>query len=91
MREKYKVSFPNRKLLEEATIRAMETYGNAMSVQQINSKVVEILDLPDEVVRLEDETGQGTMLQFRLRWTRTDLKNKGIIVKLGNGMWQLKE
>lgn len=83
--------FPSKKLLEEATIRALETTGNAMSVQQINGGVIDILNLPDEIVQLEDETGQGTMLQYRLRWIRTELKNKGIIINLGKGIWQLKE
>ena len=83
--------FPNKKLLEEATIQALKSIGTPMSVKQINNKVIEILNLPDEVVQLEDETGQGTMLQFRLRWIRTELKNKGKIVKLGKGMWQISE
>ena len=91
MRKKSNSAFPSNKLLEEATIQAMESFGNAVSVKQINSKVIGILSLPDEVVQLEDETGQGTMLQYRLRWARTELKNKGKIVKLGKGMWQLKE
>ena len=52
----------------------MEFFANAVSVKQINSKVIGILNLSDEVVQLEDETGHSTMLQFGLRWTRTVLK-----------------
>ena len=89
--EKRNSTFPSRKILEEATIRVLETAGKAMSVQQINGRVIEILNLADEVVQLEDETGQGTMLQFRLRWIRTELKNKGIIVNVGKSIWKLKD
>ena len=84
-------SFPSNKKLAEATIKALEDFGKAMSVPQINVKVIEILDLPDEIVQLEDENGLGTKLEYRLRWIRTDLKTKGKIVNLKKGFWQLKE
>lgn len=43
------------------------------------SKVIEILDLPNKIVNLEDESDMGTKLNYRLRWCRTNLKSAGKI------------
>lgn len=57
--------------------------------EQINLKVIEILSLPDEIVQMEDENGLGTKLNYRLRWSRTNLKSRGQIKNIKRGTWSL--
>ena len=52
-------------------------------------KVIEVLSLSDEIVQLEDESGLGTKLNYRLRWARTNLKSKGKIKNVTRGTWTL--
>lgn len=80
--------FPTNKMLEEAVIQALQQLGGEAKVPDINAKVIEILQLPQEIVELEDDYGIGTKLSYRLRWARTNLKGKKIdnVVK---GTWKL--
>lgn len=80
--------FPTNKMLEGAVIEALQQLGGEASVPEINAKVIEILQLPQEIVELEDDYGIGTKLSYRLRWARTNLKGKKIdnVVK---GTWKL--
>ena len=80
--------FPTNKVLEEAVIEALRQLGGEARVPAINAKVIEILQLPKEIVELEDDYGIGTKLSYRLRWARTNLKGKKIdnVVK---GTWRL--
>jgi len=81
-------SFPSNSTLEQAIIESLDLLGGEASVKEINSKVIEVLNLSDEVVNLEDESGLGTKLNYRLRWCRTNLKGKKMenVVK---GKWRL--
>ena len=80
--------FPSNSKLEQAIIDALELLGGEAKVPEINTKVIEILQLPQEIVELEDESGMGTKLNYRLRWCRTNLRGKKIenVVK---GTWRL--
>lgn len=82
MKEMY---FPSNGMLEEAVIKSLELLGGTATTKQINQKVIEVLELPDEVVQLEDESGLGTKLNYRLRWARTNLKSKGKIKNVTKG------
>lgn len=83
------MEFPTRMMLEDAIISALETFGGKATTREINSKVIEILALPQEVVELEDESGLGTKLDYRLRWCRTNLKAQGRIFNERKGIWCL--
>lgn len=84
-----KVYFPSNSMLEDAVLQSIEILGGTATTEQINKKVIEVLNLPDEVVQLEDESGLGTKLDYRLRWARTVLKQKGKIKNVKRGTWTL--
>ena len=84
-----KMYFPFNGILEEAVIKSLELLGGTATTKQISQKVIEVLELPDEVVQLEDESGFGTKLNYRLRWARTNLKSKGKIKNVTKGTWCL--
>jgi restriction system protein len=81
--------FPMKNVLKDATIQAIKELGGTATTQQINSKVAEILDLSEEILTLEDESGIGTMYEYRMRWIRTELKGK--ILNPKRGVWVLAE
>lgn len=80
-------NFPSNKLLEEAILESLNILGGEATTKQINEKVIELLSLPDEIVQMEDDSGLGTKLNYRLRWARTNLKSKGRIKNVTRGIW----
>lgn len=84
------VYFPTKTELEKAIVLAIKNLGGEASVTDINQEVVRILELPEEVVMLEDESGLGTKLDYRLRWCRTELKSKHKIKNVKRGIWTLE-
>ncbi|MFZ7133212.1 MAG: winged helix-turn-helix domain-containing protein [Eubacteriales bacterium] len=81
--------FPEKNELKEATLQAIRDFGGVATTQQINSKVAEILKLSEEILSLEDESGLGTMYEYRMRWIRTELK--GQIINPKRGTWVLPD
>lgn len=81
--------FPSNGMLEEAVLSAIKELGGTATTEQINEKVIDILELPTEIVELEDESGLGTKLNYRLRWSRTNLKAKGKIKNIKRGTWTI--
>ena len=81
--------FPSNSELEEAIVEALKQLNGEATTSQINEKVIEILHLPQEIVELEDDSGLGTKLNYRLRWCRTNLKGK-TIENVNRGTWRLK-
>ena len=84
-----KIYFPTNSELENAVLQALSELNGIATTKEINQKVIDILKLPQEVVELEDESGLGTKLNYRLRWARTVLKQKNKITNVKKGTWQL--
>ena len=61
-----KTYFPSNSTLEEAVLQALENLGGEADVPAINEELIRILDIPEEIVTLEDESGLGTKLDYRL-------------------------
>lgn len=82
-----KVYFPSNSMLEGAVWTSIKELGGTATTEQIKQKVIEVLNLSEEVVQMEDESGLGTKLDYRLRWARTVLKQKGKIKNVKRGTW----
>ena len=83
-----RIYFPSNKELEEAIVIALNELGGEAKVSEINRKVIENLELSEDIVTLEDDTSTGTKLDYRLRWCRTNLKGKKI-ENVARGTWRL--
>lgn len=81
--------FPSNSELESAVLQALVDLGGVADVPAIKTKLIENLNLSEEVVTLEDESGLGTKLDYRLRWARTTLKSKGKIKNIKRGTWEI--
>lgn len=83
--------FPSNVTLEEAVLQAITNLGGEAEVSAINQEVIDILNLSEEIVMMEDESGLGTKLDYRLRWCRTNLKSKHKIKNIKRGTWALDD
>lgn len=81
--------FPSNNDLTEAILAALEQLGGEAKTGAINKKVVELLHLPKEIVELEHPDGLCTLLDYKLRWARTSLKDQ--IENTSRGVWKLKK
>lgn len=78
--------FPTRTELIEATFSAIRDCSGSATIEEINSKVISILELPDEVVNVL-KNDHETKLEYELRWARTYLKKAGVLQNSQRGVW----
>ena len=82
---------PTRNELMAPTIEVIEELGGSANTDEIYEKIVEKLNLSDSLLEvINGKTGQSD-LQYNLSWVRTILKNKGILSRVGKGIWVLGE
>jgi restriction system protein len=86
-----KVSVPPFENLMNPTINALKSLGGSGTIEEIYTKVVEILNLSDKQIEVlhNPEKDSRTEIEYRLAWARTYLKNYGIIENSSRGVWAL--
>jgi len=74
-------------------LRALRELGGSGSIEEIYTKTVEVLQLPENVTsQLHDpEKSTQTEVGYRLAWARTYLKKYGMLENSGRGVWALTE
>jgi restriction system protein len=79
--------------LMNPVLQALRTLGGSGSVEEIYSKTVELLALPEDVLsHLHDsEKSTQTEVGYRLAWARTYLKKFGLLENSSRGVWALTE
>lgn len=82
------MAIPKYDDLFQPLLDALHQLGGSGSVEEINEKVAEILNLSEEDVN-EIHRGTATKLSYRLAWSRNYLKNFGIIENSERGVWRL--
>lgn len=60
-----------------------------LSTSEINLQVSTLLDLSEEQLALESSTCSDTEYSYRMRWARTELKQKKLITNPKRGEWTL--
>lgn len=70
-------------------LQALHELGGSGSVNEIYEKVVEKLDLPEEILDIlhNPEKSNQTKVEYRLAWARTYLKKYGILDNSSRGVW----
>lgn len=82
---------PTFDLLMNPLLDALRELGGSGSVEEIYEKVIEITQLPYEVVSIihnPDKSNQ-TEIGYRLAWARTYLKKYGLLENSSRGVWSL--
>lgn len=72
-------------------IQALKVLGGSGTIEEINAKTTELLNLSDNQLELLHDPQKGTLteVEYRLAWTRTYLKKFGILENSSRGVWAL--
>jgi len=74
------------------TVKALIELGGSGSVEEINSKVYEIVKIPDNILLVpHGEEGTTNEVDYRLAWSRTYLKKFGLHENSSRGIWALSK
>lgn len=86
-----KNNLPTYDAMMNPLLRAMKELGGSGTVEEINSKVAEILGLHDEQLDILHDLKRGgqTEFEYRLAWTRSYFKRYGILENSSRGIWAL--
>jgi len=82
---------PTFDLFMNPVIQALKSLGGSGTNEEINSRVLEMMDLPDSLVEILHNPARGTQteVEYRLHWARTFLKKFGVIDNSSRGVWAL--
>lgn len=81
--------WPTKKQLMDAIVEVLKNNTEPCSASMINDKVAILLSLSDELLQEEDANCSGSAYSYKMRWARTELKQKGIINNPKRGFWSL--
>ncbi|MEG3439154.1 Mrr restriction system protein [Pannus brasiliensis CCIBt3594] len=70
-------------------LKALKLLGGSGTTEEINEKVAQILNIPDEFLNTPHGNTSQTEIEYRLAWNRTDLKKRGFIENSSRGVWAL--
>ncbi len=80
---------PSFKELLHPVFEAIQALGGSASNDEIRDWVIRDLVLPDNVAQIPHGRGSPTRLEYNLAWTRTYLKQYGLIENFQRGVWSL--
>src|SRR5712692_7759650 len=82
---------PNRLELMQPTVDAIKALGGSGSVDEVLEKVISHLGIPDDLVVQPKRGGNDgrTQLEYDLAWTRSYLKELGVLENSNRGVWAL--
>ena len=73
------------------TLRALEALGGSASIDELNEKVAEEMQLDAEVLDIVQGDGAQTVFSSRCGWSRSRLKKMGAINNADRGVWEMLE
>ena len=72
-------------------IHAIQQLGGSGSNEEINSKVYEIVKIPNHIIEIPCGNGQMSEIDYRLAWSKTYLKKFGLLENSTRGIWALSK
>ena len=87
------ISLPTYETMMNPTIQALKELGGSATIEELYSKVAEMMELKDEQLELihDPERGSQTVVEYRLAWTRSYLKKYGLLENSTRGVWALTQ
>ncbi|WEI91850.1 SIR2 family protein [Enterococcus casseliflavus] len=74
------------------TILALQELGGKAKIKALDSKVVEIMNLPREIAEIpHNNDSNRSEVSYRLAWARTYLKKYGLIENTTRGTWSFTD
>lgn len=86
-----KVTVPTFDALMNPLVQALKSLGGSGTIEEINNKIAEIARLTDPQLEVLHNPTKGgvTEVEYRLGWSRTYLKQFGILENSSRGIWAL--
>lgn len=86
-----KIDIPTFDTLMNPLIQVLKALGGSGTIEELNSKVAEVVGLSDEQLEVLHDLNRGSQTEFeyRLAWTRTYLKKYGVLENSSRGVWAL--
>lgn len=78
---------PQKRELMDAILMVMKNANGTMHTATINILISKKLNIPKDLLEIEDANCSGTEYSYRMRWARTELKQKGFIINVKRGEW----
>ncbi len=73
------------------TLKALEARGGSARIQELSEQMASDLGLSDEALNVLHSDGRLTAFNYRAAWSRTYLKNAGLIENTSRGVWAITE
>ena len=70
-------------------LQALHALGGSGTIPEMLDQIIEIMNLPPDVVEVTHAEGRSTLVEYRLGWARTYLKKVGLIDNSERGVWSL--
>ena len=71
------------------TIQALQVLGGSGTIEEIYEQVIQLLNLPDQVLEITHGNTSQSEVEYRLAWSRTYLKKYGLLENSARGVWSL--
>ena len=71
------------------TLLALKETGGSASNQELLTRVVQLMAIPEEIQNLPHRDGTRTEVDYRLNWARTYLRKVGAIQNSERGVWSI--
>lgn len=73
------------------TLEAVGALGGSGTNNEIVNKVIELLEIPERVQKLQNKNDRRSKLEYRLAWARTYLKLGGALENSARGVWSITD
>jgi len=71
------------------TVKALKALGGSGTIEEIYEQVIQLLNLPDQVLEITHGNTSQSEVEYRLAWSRTYLKKYGLLENSTRGVWSL--
>lgn len=83
------MAIPKYDELFNPVLKALHSLGGSATNQELEDKVIEILQLPEEEAYERREGKSQTRLNYRTAWAKSYLKKHGLVDNTERGVWAL--
>jgi restriction system protein len=83
------MKIPQYSEMFNAVLQALHELGGSGSIEEINSKAIELQKYPAEIIDVLHGDGPSTEIEYRLSWARTYLKKYGLLENSSRGIWAI--
>lgn len=83
------ISFPKREHFFKPVMKAIQDLGGSGTNDEINNKVIELLNISEELLAIMHKNTSQTEFEYEMAWVRTMLKSQGLLENSQRGVWSI--